>query len=115
MANSDNGLGVVTFIAGLAVGALVGVLLAPEAGDKTRGRIARKSNAILEDLEGQVEITKHKVNQFNDSMKERANHLAHEARNKANHLAQEAKTKATGLADQAKSKLSKAETNATEA
>jgi gas vesicle protein len=91
MANSDNGLGVVTFIAGLAVGALVGVLIAPEAGDKTRGRIARKSNDLLEDLEGQVEITKHKVNQFNESMKERANTLATEAKSKANELAAKAK------------------------
>ena len=92
MANSDNGgLGVVTFIAGLAVGALVGVLIAPEAGDKTRGRIARKSNDLLEELEGQVEITKHKVNQFNESMKERANTLAAEAKAKANNLAAQAK------------------------
>ncbi len=92
MANSDNGgLGVVTFIAGLAVGALVGVLIAPEAGDKTRGRIARKSNDLLEDLEGQVEITKHKVNQFNESMKERANTLAADAKAKANELAEQAK------------------------
>jgi gas vesicle protein len=92
MANSDNGgLGVVTFIAGLAVGALIGVLIAPEAGDKTRGRIARKSNDLLEDLEGQVEITKHKVNQFNESMKERANTLAAEAKSKANELAAKAK------------------------
>ncbi|WP_338792163.1 YtxH domain-containing protein [Bernardetia sp. Wsw4-3y2] len=92
MANSDNGgLGVVTFIAGLAVGALVGVLMAPEAGDKTRGRIARKSNDLLEELEGQVEITKHKVNQFNESMKERANTLAADAKAKANELADKAK------------------------
>lgn len=92
MANSDNsGLGVVTFIAGLAVGALVGVLMAPEAGDKTRGRIARKSNDLLEELEGQVEITKHKVNQFNESMKERANNLAADAKAKATELAEKAK------------------------
>ena len=92
MANSDNGgLGVVTFIAGLAVGALVGVLIAPEAGDKTRGRIARKSNDLLEELEGQVEITKHKVSQFNESMKERANTLATEAKSKANEFAAKAK------------------------
>ncbi|AFM03066.1 hypothetical protein Fleli_0602 [Bernardetia litoralis DSM 6794] len=92
MANSDNGgLGVVTFIAGLAVGALVGVLIAPEAGGKTRGRIARKSNDLLEDLEGQVEITKHKVNQFNESMKERANTLAADAKVKASELAEKAK------------------------
>lgn len=94
MANSDNGgLGVVTFIAGLAVGALIGVLVAPEAGDKTRGRIARKSNDLLEELEGQVEITKHKVNQFNESMKERANTLAAEAKSKANELADKAKNR----------------------
>ena len=92
MANSDNGgLGIVTFITGLAVGALVGVLVAPESGEKTRGRIARKSNDLLEELEGQVEITKHKVNQFNESMKERANSLASDAKAKANELAEKAK------------------------
>ncbi len=92
MANSDNGgLGTATFLAGLAVGALVGVLMAPDSGEKTRGLIARKSNDLLEDLEGQVEITKHKVNQFNESMKERANSLASDAKAKANELAEKAK------------------------
>ncbi|MCC5946018.1 MAG: YtxH domain-containing protein [Bernardetiaceae bacterium] len=72
---SNNEGNILSFIAGVAVGALVGVLVAPDAGEKTRGKLAQKSNDLLEDFEGQLEIAKHKVEQFNESLKQKTEKL----------------------------------------
>jgi gas vesicle protein len=41
MADDNSGSGAIWFVAGAAVGALVALLFAPEAGEKTRRRLAR--------------------------------------------------------------------------
>jgi gas vesicle protein len=86
MANNSDNTNLITFIAGLAVGALVGVLLAPDSGERTRGKIAKKSNELLEDLEGQLEIAKHKVNQFSDVVREKAGAVADNVKSRAGSL-----------------------------
>lgn len=86
MANNSDNTNLITFIAGLAVGALVGVLLAPDSGERTRGKIAKKSNELLEDLEGQLEIAKHKVNQFSDVVREKAGAVADNVKSRADSL-----------------------------
>jgi gas vesicle protein len=42
------------FIAGVTVGALAGVLYAPQKGSTTRKRIVRKSNDLVDDVKGRV-------------------------------------------------------------
>jgi gas vesicle protein len=86
MANNSDNTSLITFIAGLAVGALVGVLLAPDSGERTRGKIAKKSNELLEDLEGQLEIAKHKVSQFSETVRDKAEHVAEDVKTKAGQL-----------------------------
>lgn len=41
----DTGKTILTFLAGAAVGAVAALLLAPESGEKTRGRIRAKAAA----------------------------------------------------------------------
>lgn len=41
-------------LAGVAVGALVGILFAPDKGTNTRKKISKKSKEYADDLKGQV-------------------------------------------------------------
>lgn len=70
MSNSDGNL--LSFIAGAAVGALVGVgvgiLMAPDKGEKTRELISNKSHDLKHDLESQVEKSKDKLETFAHSL-----------------------------------------------
>lgn len=73
MSNSDGNL--LSFIAGAAVGALVGlgvgILIAPDKGEKTREMISNKSHDLKEELEGQVEKSKDKLESFAHSLADR--------------------------------------------
>ena len=42
-------------LVGLAVGAVVGLLLAPESGKKTRRRISSESDSFFKDLQDQLQ------------------------------------------------------------
>lgn len=42
-------------LVGLAVGAVVGLLLAPESGKKTRKRISSESDSFFKDLQDQLQ------------------------------------------------------------
>ena len=42
-------------LVGLAVGAVVGLLLAPESGKKTRKTISKESDSFFSDLQGQLQ------------------------------------------------------------
>ncbi|AQG78575.1 YtxH domain-containing protein [Spirosoma montaniterrae] len=54
-------------LVGLAVGAIVGVLLAPESGRKTRRRISSESDSFFKDLQDQLQSGLENIkNQYND-------------------------------------------------
>ncbi|MEP6750923.1 MAG: YtxH domain-containing protein [Bacteroidota bacterium] len=88
MANTKTMLG---FLAGAAVGALAGILLAPDKGSETRKKISQKTGDLGETLKGTF-------NDFVDGVKDSYSNLASQAgdaeekgRNKFNNLKQEAK------------------------
>lgn len=66
MSNSEGNI--LSFIAGVAVGALVGVLIAPDKGEKTRGRLARKSGELVDELEDRVDVVKARVDKFAETL-----------------------------------------------
>ncbi len=73
MSNSDGNL--LSFIAGAAVGALVGlgvgILIAPDKGEKTREMISNKSHDLKDELESHVEKSKDKLESFAHSLADR--------------------------------------------
>ncbi len=73
MSNSDGNL--LSFIAGAAVGALVGmgigVLIAPDKGEKTREMISNKSHEFKDELEHQVENSKDRLERFAHNLADR--------------------------------------------
>lgn len=88
MGKLENNL--LALLAGVAIGALAGVLLAPDKGEETRARIASRSRKLAKDiedkslemkndiqkksaelkkeLEEQVEVSKIKLNKVTDSL-----------------------------------------------
>lgn len=54
-------------LVGLAVGAVVGLLLAPESGKKTRKRISSESDSFFKDLQDQLQTGLENIkSQYND-------------------------------------------------
>ena len=54
-------------LVGLAVGAVVGLLLAPESGKKTRKRISSESDSFFKDLQDQLQTGLENIKtQYND-------------------------------------------------
>jgi len=63
------GSSIIAFVAGLAVGAAAGILLAPEKGDKTRARIVAllEEKGISKDkFEDLIARVKAKINEYTD-------------------------------------------------
>jgi gas vesicle protein len=74
-------------IVGLAVGAVIGVLLAPESGQKTRKRISSESDSFFKDLQDQLqsglESIKNQYNDYVDSAAGKTQDLVSQAKRKA--------------------------------
>ena len=50
----DTGKTLLTFLAGAAVGAMTALLLAPDSGDKTRGRLRAKAAGLADMTKGKI-------------------------------------------------------------
>lgn len=50
----DTGKTLLTFLAGAAAGAVAALLLAPESGEKTRGRLRAKATGIADMAKGKI-------------------------------------------------------------
>ena len=63
---------VMSIMAGAAVGALAGILFAPDKGVTTRGKLTRQGESLMGDLKGKVDYYKGKavemVDQFADTI-----------------------------------------------
>ncbi len=87
-------LGIVT---AAAVGAVVGLLFAPEEGNKTRDKIRKGTNSLADDL---LEALNKGKQQFED-FKETAKDKAYELRGRAESKYDDVKDKASDLKDKA--------------
>ncbi len=60
-------------VAGLAAGAVIGILLAPDKGENPREKIAKKTADLKKELEEQVEVSKAKIYEFAESIVNKEN------------------------------------------
>ena len=77
-------------IAGLATGAILGILFAPEKGKDTRKKIARKSKESLEDIKSKYENVIDAISNKYDSVKKDASHLLSEGKELAHEVKDDA-------------------------
>lgn len=56
-----------SLLAGAAIGVAIGILLAPDSGGKTRSKLVKGSNKLVDDLKATVEDSVQSLkNQFNE-------------------------------------------------
>ncbi|GAB3751936.1 YtxH domain-containing protein [Spirosoma pomorum] len=75
-------------LVGLAVGAVVGVLLAPSSGKKTRKRITSETDSFFKDLQDQLQSgldnIKSQYNDYVDAASSKTEDLISQAKKKVN-------------------------------
>lgn len=86
-------------LAGIAIGAVVGVLLAPEKGSDTRKKISKKGQDLADDVKCQVEGLKDKYNNIVDTVVSKVDSFA----NKGEEIADNVKHEVKGAAHDIKS------------
>lgn len=76
-------------LVGLAVGAVVGLLLAPESGKKTRKKISSESDSFFKDLQDQLqtglENIKSQYNDYVDSAESKTKDAVKQVKRRANY------------------------------
>jgi gas vesicle protein len=76
-------------IVGLAIGAAVGLLLAPQSGKKTRRRISSESDSFFKDLQDQLqtglENIKNQYNNYVDTASAKTEDTVKQVKRKVNH------------------------------
>lgn len=76
-------------LVGLAVGAVVGLLLAPESGKKARKKITSESDSFFKDLQDQLqsglENIKNQYNDYVDTAASKTQDAVKQAKRKANY------------------------------
>jgi gas vesicle protein len=82
-------------VVGLATGAILGVLMAPDSGENTRKKISKKSQSYVDDL-------KSKFNDFVDGFMENVESVKGEAKDKADDIIGKAKSKYNDLKTEVK-------------
>jgi gas vesicle protein len=105
----DSGKTVLGVLAGIAIGATLGILFAPDSGAATRKKISRKGRDYVDGLNDQFDDLIDGMTAKFENLKAEANKMAEEARAKAAQLAHEGKVKAeefkSGVTHAAQSKM----------
>jgi gas vesicle protein len=78
---------VVSFLIGVAVGSVIGLLYAPTSGEETRKLIKEKTTETLEEADKQIQKLNHEIKH----LKEEGEKIIHELKEKFSKKAQEPK------------------------
>ncbi len=82
---------ILSIAVGVAAGAVIGVLLAPDKGSETRRKISERSNEYADGLKTKFnDFIESMLDKF-DSVKAEAENLAHKGMNKADEIKNEVK------------------------
>jgi gas vesicle protein len=74
----NNGKALLGLLAGIAVGATLGILFAPEKGTVTRKRVTKKGEDYVEGIENQFNHFIDGINQKYETLKSKAVHVVEE-------------------------------------
>ena len=107
---SDSTLPVVALLAGLAVGAVIGVLFAPERGTDIRTRISDKAKGLSDTAKDKIRAVKNRfhteeeeLTDLKDEVVDKVKSKAKEATYLKDELVYEAKSKAKDISEEVKS------------
>jgi gas vesicle protein len=80
-------------LAGIAIGAALGILFAPDSGSATRKKISKKSGDVADGLTDQFNDFIEGATRKFEALKAEANQMVEESKAKANQMVHEGKTK----------------------
>ena len=83
-------------LAGVATGAILGVLFAPEKGEETRRKLAEGSQDLSNNLKGKLSDLKENVADKYQTVKQSATDLIEQGKTKASNVANALKSEAAG-------------------
>lgn len=106
--STDTTGAVVALLTGLAVGAVLGVLFAPESGRKTRERISDKALNLTDDLKDSYHTLKDRVSTGKEDLVDLKDRVVDNVKNKANSVTQEFKDFKDSELEKAKSAVKNA-------
>lgn len=113
--STDTSGAVVALLAGLAVGAVLGVLFAPNSGKKTRERISDKALNTADNIKDGFHSIKERVATGKDTLVSAKDRLVDNVRNKATAVGQEFKDFKNEEIEKAKSGIKQVADEANEA
>lgn len=108
---TDSSMPIVALLAGLAVGAVVGILLAPDSGENTRGRISDKAGDLAETVKHKIQTAKSKLRSEADE----ASNLKDEVTDKVKGKVKDVADRVKDAAEDAKSSVKRAADDANDA
>lgn len=74
---NNTGKVLVSLAAGVALGAVLGILFAPDKGTETRKKIKDKGKKLADDVKDKINKGKEKFNDLKEELKEKAGDFTH--------------------------------------
>jgi gas vesicle protein len=82
----DTGKVFLSVLAGVAAGALLGVLFAPDKGSETRKKIAKKGSDAMDDIKDKYDDVLKSITDKLDEVKEEASNLFEQGKDKSQEM-----------------------------